>query len=231
MKHDLTRHIGIIGIDASYNSSGICIRFFDKNKKEQFHLYRLFPDYDKKKNSVHIKCLTYPKVYTETKDFEIDDLGKIENCKRITLTIKNLMDRYEKEFDIKAWDIRFEGNVMNSFGGGLLRIVDMVNLTGILKANLINKKSVGSVYAILELKKLFCGRARPATIKCPKTGKRKPSEDSKMMMINKFLTIYPDFDTTGKIDDVIDAYALSTVPLKHSEDKLRKLTEYIKSLE
>lgn len=226
------KRLGIIGIDASYNSTGICVIYIDSNGDRKTDMYRLSPDSDTSRQSAHIKQLKYPKIYTETKDFETDDLGKIENCKRITLIIKKLMTTYEIENGIQFWDIRFEGNVMNSFGrkGSLLRIVDMVYLTGVLKANLNNKKSICSVYAITELKKIFCGRGSPKRELNPKTGKKEAIEDSKLMMVNKFISLYPSFDKKGKIDDVVDAYALAKAPLKNQSIKREKIDKYFASL-
>lgn len=222
--------IAILGIDASYTSTGLCFRFLDNGGKEQTHLYRLHASDDTKKNSAHIRSVTYDKIYTETKVYEDDDLNKIENCRRIVTKIKQLITKYENEEGIKAWDIRIEGNVMNAFKGGMLRIVDMVNLTGIIKATLINRKSVGSVYAITELKKLFCGRATLPKVLDLVTGKKVTVGDPKTMMIDHFMTLFPGFDKRGKVDDVIDAYALATVPLKNKDQKIGKLIKYIETL-
>lgn len=225
-----TDHIGILGIDASYNSTGLCFRFME-NGKEKVIMYRLHPSEDKKKNSAHIRSITYEKINTETKVYEYDDLGKIENCKRIVNKIKYLMTMFEKEHGVLAWDIRIEGNVMNAFKGGLLRVVDMVNLTGIIKATVMgSKKCVGSVYAIMELKKLFTGRATLPKVLNKETGKKETVGNPKTMMVDHFAKLYPDFDMRGKVDDVIDAYALSKVPLKNKEQKIKKLTDYISSL-
>lgn len=228
-KHD--QKIAILGIDASYRSTGICIQYKNDQGETKDHLYRLFPREDKSKMSAHVRALVYDKIYTETKDFDNDDLGKIENCKRILKRITTLMAQYEKDYGIQAWDIRFEGNVMNAFAKGqMLRIVDMVGLQSILKAFLCKKNTITSVYAISSLKKQFCGRGQAKRAKDPTTGKSKAIEDSKMMMVNHFLTLFPKFDTTGKIDDVVDAYALANVECNHKATKYKKLYDYLESL-
>lgn len=182
-----------IGIDASYNHTGLVFRFDDGTCK----MYLISSA--EEKHTVSAVFVKYDRPWEQEGDsFSVKDMKKIESAENLFKTILDIIKKNKNERGFTELDIRIEGNVYNTFQkGALLRMPDMVCLNSVLKAYLrrINGAKV-SVYPPTAIKKAFTGKG---------SGK-------KSNMLDKFQSLYPNFDYTGKVDDIIDAYALACMP-------------------
>lgn len=206
----------VIGIDLSFNSTGIAIiKFTDKPKFISFH--RLV--YNKKPTPIH-NINQYS--YRLPTNIDVDKLliskndnnSTIEN--RLTLKAmictKRIMDILNKEIDgsdtITDIHINIEGYIMPSVMGiqQFTSLTGLIMLQGMLRAEIIKKqlndsnhKYSLSIIPPKELKSFFCGNG---------------SAD-KQIMLDAFIEYYdgkkllPDTSSLGKINDVIDGFALA----------------------
>jgi Holliday junction resolvasome RuvABC endonuclease subunit len=181
----MKKHI-TIGLDLSYNSTGICFQEITPTGTH-YSFFNIVPK--KSKHSKNIQQIVYPKV-TPPKEptYTEQDMSKILNCHLISSTIRDLIKSYHDY----TFTVNMEGNVFTT--NGAARLVDLTMLNTIVKLELTKLESIKELYVFA-----------PSNVKKVFTGKGNASKD---LMISTFTDKYPDFDTTGKIDDLVDAYAL-----------------------
>jgi len=176
-----------IGIDLSYNSTGLVVKQ-PTATGHHYDFYHIVPK--KTKHSSNVEQVTYTKIITpDEPTYTQQDITKIWNAYNITSTIKGILNRYAR-----PKTINLEGNIFTAGIGAGQRAIDLTMLNTIVKLELTQITSVKEVYVFAPtyLKKEFSGNGRAK------------KED----MESTFTTIFPDFDLTGKCDDWIDAYAL-----------------------
>ena len=177
-----------IGIDQSYHSTGMVIQFCDKEKPMFFQ----FTDSTIKHSTSVVNCV-YSRIWSNTDDFSRDEQNRVRSAHNLFVAIYHYLSIHCKNYDI--WNVAIEGQVMSGFSSKQkFRLTDLVKLVSILEYNLMKLKNVKlAIFPPTSVKKYF-------------TANGKADKD---MMINEFkLRFGYRFDYTGKIDDVIDAYAL-----------------------
>lgn len=179
-----------IGLDLSYNSTGVCII---KPEKQPI-FYQICPE--KRKHSMSIKFKTYERHYTNADSFSETSLDKIRDAEALGKCIKDIIRFHVPE--IEECEIRIEAPLNPTFikaSAALRNAQDMTVLNQIITMFMMHmKNSKVKVIMPTKIKKAFTGKGR----------------GHKELMIETFLTKhFIDFDNTGKIDDIVDAYALA----------------------
>lgn len=196
-----------IGLDLSFNSTGICV-FSESENKIQF--YRVV--YETKPHDIeNINQVTYRMPDNiSTEDLLIDsdknNQEQIESTiramicsKKIINILKDVIIKYEPD------QVTFciENYIMPSFGGpnSLRNVSGLLLLQGYIREFIIRYATSNKVYLITptpsQNKKFFTGK-----------GKSDKSE-----MLKAFIDVYDGLKlipnlTRGKLDDVIDAFSL-----------------------
>lgn len=185
------KKIAYIGIDASYNSTGVVIQ---NNFNSEIKYIQICGQ--STPHSPSVVYTTYNKRYANTKDFSEDEQSRIKSSYSLFQKIRYYLSLYVPDMD--EYHFTLEGNVMSSFGRkSLHRLTDMVLLNTMMKYFImIYPKSTLNIFTPTQVKKLFTGNGRAG----------------KDLMMEEFQTIHGDnFIYKGKWDDVADAYALSWI--------------------
>lgn len=193
--------IMLIGLDLSTNSTGICIRIGDIH-----HLIQCVP----------ATCTKHPSILQVPYDKQYEkhvheDINKCYAADRQSNLIVNIVRSYQKLYNVNdsATLIGIEGT---SFGsrGKASRIVDLTIVNALVKANIARtfiKQNI-KIFAPKSVKKTFC----------------KNGNADKLYMIeyyrkytkNYLHQINKPFDGwDAKIDDVVDAYAITESLMLH----------------
>lgn len=185
------KKILFIGIDQSYHSTGLCLRYSANPAKIKF--IQLCDTQFKHSTTVVFKV--YNRVWSNTNDFSTDEINRMKSAHNLFIEIKNIIAMHSTTVD--EVHVSIEGSVMSGFGAKkLMRLTDILCLNSILKYNFLRLGVKLFIFPPTTVKKRFTGNGRAK------------KED----MISKFQTIFKDnFDYTGKIDDIVDSYALSTL--------------------
>lgn len=192
--------IAYIGVDQSYHSTGVTIQFSDKPNI----LFFQFCD-GKEKHSMNVNFIIYDRVWSNTNDFSTDEQNRIKSSHNLFCSIKHYLDFHCNSYD--KWIVAIEGQVMSGFGKHQQnRLTDLVCLGSILRYNLMRIKKVSlHIFPPTTVKKYFTG-----------SGRAKKEE-----MIAEFASRFPiSFKIEGKVDDVVDSYALCELVHKPNNQKV-----------
>ena len=179
-----------IGLDISYNSTGLCII---KETADNPIFYQISSF--KQKHSASVKFLTYERLGTSD-DFTENELNHIYDSEKLArLIIETIRKHVPKseaiEFRIETpLNMAFLKRSMKYHSGNDMVIVNKIVTLFLTKMENASFKCL----TVTKIKKAFSGKGN---------GK-------KDLMIETFKTKFPNFDYTGKYDDVVDAYALAS---------------------
>ena len=178
-----------IGLDLSYNSTGMVL-FDEEDHTTKF--IQICPG--EEKHSLSAELVTYERVYSDTDDFTINELNRIRDAKSLASKIRELVKKY---CGTTPCEIRIEAPLMTGFMKGSKRFRnsnDMVIVNKIVTMYLMDRPlTTFKILPATKIKKAFTGKGN---------GKKEK-------MIEEFFKRLPNFDNTGKVDDLIDAYALA----------------------
>lgn len=190
-----------IGIDQSYHSTGVAIQFEDKDKV----IFLQFTD-SKVKHSMSVINCVYQRIWSNTDDFSRDEQNRVRSAHNLFVAIYHYLKMHCRNYD--RWNVAIEGQVMSGFSSHQkFHLTDLVKLVSILEYNFMRLEQVKlNIYPPTSVKKYFTA-----------SGKAK-----KEQMINEFKLRFGDtFEYEGKIDDVVDAYALCEM-IAHPENAKKK---------
>lgn len=190
-----------IGIDQSYHSTGVAIQFEDKDKV----IFLQFTD-SKVKHSMSVINCVYQRIWSNTDDFSRDEQNHVRSAHNLFVAIYHYLKMHCRNYD--RWNVAIEGQVMSGFSSHQkFHLTDLVKLVSILEYNFMRLEQVKlNIYPPTSVKKYFTA-----------SGKAK-----KEQMINEFKLRFGDtFEYEGKIDDVVDAYALCEM-IAHPENAKKK---------
>lgn len=190
-----------IGIDQSYHSTGVAIQFEDKDKV----IFLQFTD-SKVKHSMSVINCVYQRIWSNTDDFSRDEQNRVRSAHNLFVAIYHYLKMHCRNYD--RWNVAIEGQVMSGFSSHQkFHLTDLVKLVSILEYNFMRLEQVKlNIYPPTSVKKYFTA-----------SGKAK-----KEQMINEFKFRFGDtFEYEGKIDDVVDAYALCEM-IAHPENAKKK---------
>ena len=195
-----------IGIDQSYHSTGVAIQFEDKDKV----IFLQFTD-SKVKHSMSVINCVYQRIWSNTDDFSRDEQNRVRSAHNLFVAIYHYLKIHCRNYD--RWNVAIEGQVMSGFSSHQkFHLTDLVKLVSILEYNFMRLEQVKlNIYPPTSVKKYFTA-----------SGKAK-----KEQMINEFKLRFGDtFEYEGKIDDVVDAYALCEMIAhpKNAKKKPRRTT-------
>lgn len=180
-----------IGIDQSYHSTGLTIQFSDKPNI----IFYQFCD-SREKHSMNVNFVLYQRVKSNTDNFSKDEQNRIKSAHNLFMEIYKYLQMHCKEYTV--WNVAIEGQVMSGFSKNqMMRLTDLVCLGTILRYNFMRLKQVRlNIFPPTTIKKYFTG-----------SGKAKKED-----MIREFVERFPvSFQAEGKIDDVVDSYALCEI--------------------
>lgn len=179
-----------IGLDISYNSTGLCI--IKDDAKPIF--YQICPSKEKHSASIHFD--TYHREYSDTDDYSLNELNRIIDAESLARKVREIIRKYVPKTE-KCY-IRIEGPMNMAFVRASMKYHngnDMVVINKMVTFFLMKMENTEIlILPITKIKKSFCGKGN---------GKKE-------LMIQRFKELFPDFDYTGKYDDIVDAYALAT---------------------
>lgn len=190
-----------IGIDQSYHSTGVAIQFEDKDKV----IFLQFTD-SKVKHSMSVINCVYQRIWSNTDDFSRDEQNRVRSAHNLFVAIYHYLKMHCRNYD--RWNVAIEGQVMSGFSSHQkFHLTDLVKLVSILEYNFMRLEQVRlNIYPPTSVKKYFTA-----------SGKAK-----KEQMIAEFKARFGDtFEYEGKIDDVVDAYALCEM-IAHPENAKKK---------
>ena len=190
-----------IGIDQSYHSTGVAIQFEDKDKV----IFLQFTD-SKVKHSMSVINCVYQRIWSNTDDFSRDEQNRVRSAHNLFVAIYHYLKMHCRNYD--RWNVAIEGQVMSGFSSHQkFHLTDLVKLVSILEYNFMRLEQVKlNIYPPTSVKKYFTA-----------SGKAK-----KEQMIDEFKLRFGDtFEYEGKIDDVVDAYALCEM-IAHPENAKKK---------
>lgn len=179
-----------IGLDISYNSTGLCII---KENADKPIFYQISSS--KQKHSASVKFLTYERRGT-SEDFTENELNHIYDSERLAKviieTIRKHVPKSEPiEFRIETpLNMAFLKRSMKYHSGNDMVIVNKIVTLFLTKMENASFKCL----TVTKIKKAFSGKGN---------GKKE-------LMIETFQNKFPNFDYTGKYDDIVDAYALAS---------------------
>ena len=190
-----------IGIDQSYHSTGVAIQFEDNDKV----IFLQFTD-SKVKHSMSVINCVYQRIWSNTDDFSRDEQNRVRSAHNLFVAIYHYLKMHCRNYD--RWNVAIEGQVMSGFSSHQkFHLTDLVKLVSILEYNFMRLEQVKlNIYPPTSVKKYFTA-----------SGKAK-----KEQMIAEFKARFGDtFEYEGKIDDVVDAYALCEM-IAHPENAKKK---------
>lgn len=190
-----------IGIDQSYHSTGVAIQFEDKDKV----IFLQFTD-SKVKHSMSVINCVYQRIWSNTDDFSRDEQNRVRSAHNLFVAIYHYLKMHCRNYD--RWNVAIEGQVMSGFSSHQkFHLTDLVKLVSILEYNFMRLEQVKlNIYPPTSVKKYFTA-----------SGKAKKDQ-----MINEFKLRFGDtFEYEGKIDDVVDAYALCEM-IAHPQNAKKK---------
>lgn len=186
-----------IGIDASIHSTGLVIRIPEINK---IHFTKIVSKLDKK-CSPSIRQFKYDWNIDKT-SFSTEDISKIVSSFRLCQKIDEVIKKYCS--DVTEYEFFIEGSIMPR------KISSSHN-------DLVANNSIVKLYLLTNFKGSTVEVIPPTSLKLSYTGNgsSKRKVNGKFVKIYKtemeaaFLKEFPRFTVSGKLDDVVDAYALS----------------------
>jgi hypothetical protein len=230
----------IIGIDLSFNSTGITITEFKNDKAINIGFYRLI--FDDESNKIkkyvptpikNINQLTYKlpsnisatEIVNDNSDFYSEDQATITlkamvACKRIVkIILEKLIKINENKVDLY---INIEGFIMPSITGiqQFKSLSGLIMLQGMLRSDLIKIKLNETLN--VDIFKIYI--TSPSDLKLWFSGN---GGADKQVMLNSFINDYkgnillPDTSSLAKINDVIDSFAL----MLHAVGKMYNMIE------
>ena len=208
----------IIGIDLSFNSTGITISYLEDNIGKEMAFSRLV--FDKKPNPIiNIDQQTYTLphnvsvddlIVAESDDFYSEDQAGITLKAMIcTKRIMKIIIKAVEKYNPNSVYFNIEGFIMPSLTGvHQLRIIGgLIMLQGMLRADLIKLKISKPN---IETYKIYI--TSPSELKLFFTGNGGLAD--KQLMLDAFLQdfdgakLLPDTESLAKVNDVIDSFAL-----------------------
>lgn len=196
-----------IGVDLSFNSTGICLKYYDEHNekivKEYFVIIK--PNKLTKKEikedseSINFEYVLYEKI--DLKEYNdnniIHEYWKTTNIINLADRIKETIYEYCKDPEITNIYVVIEGI---SYGSTLRTkaVFDLAGLNYVIRKNLINRENI----------KLYI--VPPTHIKKFATGKGNANKDD---IISIFKLTHKDIKIS-KIDDLADAYYMSCYGLE-----------------
>ena len=179
-----------IGLDISYNSTGLCI--ISDDAKPVF--YQICPSEEKHSCSTHFD--TYHREYSDTGDFSTNEINRVKDAESLAIKLTQIIRKYvpkSKEVEIRIeapMNMAFVRRSMKYHNGNDMVVINKIVTLYMLKMQNATVKCI----PVTKIKKAFTGKGN---------GKKEH------MISTFFEKHFPDFDDTGKIDDIIDAYALA----------------------
>lgn len=177
-----------IGIDQSLNSTGMTIQFSDKPNVMFFQFVT-----SKMKHSSSVCFVEYGRVKEKTDDFTTNELNIVRSAHNLSKSIFHYLNFHCSKYD--KWNVAIEGQVMSGFSKKqMFHLTDLVKLVSIVEYNLLKSSKVNlKIVPPTSVKKYFTGSGRA----------------KKEHMLEEFQTRVPNFDFSGKVDDIADSFALS----------------------
>lgn len=178
-----------IGLDISYNSTGLCI--LKEDNKPIF--YQICPHKEKHSASVHF--ITYERL-GKSDDFSENELNHLKDAESLAKQLIQLIRKHVPRTE--ECEIRIEAPLNTAF----------------IKRS-IKYHSGNDMVVVNKMVTFFMTKLENATVKCIVVTKIKKAfagkgNGKKDLMIEKFKELFPNFDYTGKYDDIVDAYALAS---------------------
>ena len=184
-----------IGIDLSINSTGIVFNLRLDNDESVVKFIQICPHVAKTSGSVQL--VTY-KRQVKSDNYSESDINTVIDAAALATCISKQITKFSEIYGFTEIDAVIEGSVMASrFSKATANLNQLTVFNGTVKRMLVMNKFVKSISVIA-----------PSSLKKSFTGK---GNCKKEKMIERFIELFPDFDIRGKIDDVVDAYALSVV--------------------
>ena len=177
-----------IGIDQSLNSTGMTIQFSDKPNVMFFQFVT-----HSMKHSSSVCFVEYGRVKEKTDDFTTNELNIVRSAHNLSKSMFHYINLHCSSYD--KWNVAIEGQVMSGFSKRqMFHLTDLVKLVSIVEYNLLKLNKVNlKIVPPTSVKKYFTGSGRAK------------KED----MLKEFKLRVPNFDFTGKVDDIADSFALS----------------------
>lgn len=198
-----------VGIDVSMNSTGLTFITYNDLDERILKFIRIAPSTDGKQTS-SARLVTYVRDYRKL-NYSHQDLATVNSAKTLASTVSRLITEFCQTYKIEQIDARIEGSIMSKgFKKHEAKVNDLTVFNGTMKLMLLSNKFVNAISVIA-----------PGSLKKYATGKGNCTKDK---IVAQFKLEFPDFDCTGKIDDIADSYYLASA--KHPE-KLK----YFKSIE
>lgn len=191
-----------IGIDQSYHSTGMTIQFSDNDKKMFFQ----FTDTNVK-HSASVICCVYPRIWSNTEDFSLNEQNLIRSSHNVFRVIYHYVKLHCSKYDV--WNFAIEGQIMSGFSSHQkFHLTDLLKLVTIIEYNIMKLPNAKlQIFTPKSVKKYFTANGNAK------------KED----MIKEFSERFGEtFDYNGKIDDVVDSYALCEMiknPQNYKEKK------------
>lgn len=177
-----------IGVDQSLNSTGMTIQFSDKPNCMFFQFVS-----GSCPHSATVTFVDYHRVFSNTDDFSTNEINLVKAAHNLFCAIYKKIQMHCIGYDII--NVAIEGQAMSGFSKNqMMHLTDLVKLVSILEYNFLKIKNCRlRIFPATTVKKSFTGNGRA----------------KKEQMIETFRKFFPHFDYHGKIDDVVDSFALS----------------------
>lgn len=190
-----------IGIDQSLNSTGMSIQFSDKPNILFFQFAS-----GSMKHSSSICFVNNNRVWSNTGDFTKDEINLIKSAHNQSKLIYHYLNLHCKDYEV--WNIAMEGQIMSGFSSKQkFHLTDLVKLITVLQ------------YNFLKLSHTKLKIIPPTTVKKYFTSSGRAKKEQ---MLEEFRSRVPNFDFTGKCDDIADSFALCEY-IAHPEKRREKV--------
>lgn len=219
-----------VGIDASINSTGVVIALvntvasnvwkyacpnkttkqhtFEFNELAAIKFYRIVSSEPKSSKSLskNVRHISYYRDKDKFASYAEEDIYKIQSADKLAKVILKLVIDFCNEHNCNdvIVDARIEGSVMaTSFRNKQSRLNDLTAFNTIIKLMLLKSDKFDIIHIV-----------PPTTLKKIATGSGRAKKED---MEYSFKIMNDDFDYTGKVDDVIDAWFLALSKFDISE--------------
>jgi len=199
-----------LGLDISMNSTGCVFHIHGQDGQADITKFmRICPSVEK--NSESAELVTYNRTWAKG-NYSTMDLATVVDAKRLAARISGLIKRFTSQYGITELSVRTEGHIMGGRFQKQSRMTQMVSFNTIMKLMLLSNNTVTDIATIA-----------PTALKKYATGKGRCKKEE---IVKHFMLKFPDFDRTGKIDDIADAYFLATAQLTKEKGWCKSTNEY-----
>lgn len=185
-----------VGIDLAMNSTGLVFIINDPEKNSPIVKFiRLVSEL--KPNSPSCRLVTYKRDYRK-ENYSYRDISYLNSAKSCAIKIRQLMIEFANTYNISDYEVAIEAPIMGRFASQS-RLNELVVYNAQVKSMLLQYNDVSSIAVVAptSLKKIATGKGN-----CKKTEVEK-----------QFYVDFPDYDKSGKNDDIADAYYLARGPI------------------